>query len=41
MNEIYPNIIKAIHDKAVNVTFNGVKLKTFFLRSETRKECSF
>jgi hypothetical protein len=34
------NIIKAIYDKSIaNIILNGEKLKTFFLKSETRQEC--
>ena len=36
--EIYPNIIKAIHDTP-NIIFNGKKLKAFPLISETRNGC--
>ena len=36
----YLNIIKTIYDKpTANIVFNGEKLKTFPLRSETRQGC--
>ena len=36
----YLNIVKAIYDKpTANIILNGEKLKTFPLRSGTRKEC--
>ena len=36
----YLNIIKAMYDKpTANITLNGEKLKTFPLRSRTRKGC--
>ena len=36
----YLNIIKAIYDKpTANIIFNGKKLKTFPLKSETRQGC--
>ena len=36
----YLNIIKAIHDKCTaNIILNGKKLKTFPLKSGTRKGC--
>ena len=34
------NIIKAIYDKStVNIIFDGEKLKSFLLKSETRQGC--
>jgi hypothetical protein len=37
----YINIIKAIYDKLItNIILNGEKLKTFFLKSGMRQECS-
>ena len=36
----YLNIVKVIYDKpTANIILNGVKLKTFPLRSETRQGC--
>ena len=40
MEEIYLNIVEAIHDKpTANFILNGEKLKAFSLRSETRQGC--
>ena len=40
MEGTYPNIIKAIYDKATaNIILNGEKLKAFPLRSGTRQGC--
>ena len=37
---MYPNVIKAIHDKlTANIIFNGEKLKAFLLRSGLRQGC--
>mgnify|MGYP002653150387 CR=1 FL=1 len=36
----YLNIVKAVCDKpTANIIFDGVKLKAFLLRSETRQGC--